>query len=200
MTRQLEAAGEKVERLFVLDTYAPGFAKEFRPVIKLGMGERLLDEFQLLRSEGLPQFSERLTKAVRSRIMRGSNLRLFKNSSLSHSRYQVMRDIWMAAARKYEGGKISAPVTLFRTRPKRLVARRTLELDPTLGWGAVSNPSTVETPWVEGDHMGMLKDQNVQLLAKLIESFIAPQGDEGATDLDMKASIASVSPSWVKSA
>lgn len=200
MTRQLEAAGEKVERLFVLDTYAPGFAKEFRPVVKLGMGERLLDEFQLLRSEGLPQFSERLTKAVRSRIMRGSNLRLFKNSSLSHSRYQVMRDIWMAAARKYEGGKISAPVTLFRTRPKRLVARRTLELDPTLGWGAVSNPSTVETPWVEGDHMGMLKDQNVQLLAKLIESFIAPQGDEGATDLDMKASIASVSPSWVKSA
>ncbi|WP_312163852.1 non-ribosomal peptide synthetase/type I polyketide synthase [Phenylobacterium sp.] len=199
MTRQLEAAGEAVERLFVLDTYAPGFAKEFRPVVKLGMGERLLDEFRLLRSEGLPLFVQRRAKAVRSKIMRGRRLRFLENSSLSHSRYQVMREIWMAAARKYEGGAIGAPVTLFRTRPQRLRERRTLELDPTLGWGTVSNPSTVETPWVDGDHMGMLRDQNARVLAKMIESRITSQ-DGGATDLDMKDSIASTSPSRARSA
>lgn len=189
MTRQLEAAGEEVERLFVLDTYAPGFAKDFQPMVKLGMGERLLDELQLLRHEGLPLFFERLTNAARNKIMRGWMLHLFRNSSLSHYRYRVMRDIWMAAARKYEGGKISAPVTLLRTRPRRLLARRTLELDPTLGWGTVSNPSTVETPWVDGDHLGMLRDPNVGPLAKMIESCITPE-DEDATDLDMKETIA----------
>ncbi|MBA4010670.1 MAG: hypothetical protein C0481_02275 [Phenylobacterium sp.] len=199
MARQLEMAGEKVDRLFVLDTYAPGFAKEFRPPVKLGVGEWLLDEFQLLRIEGLPLFFERRAKAVRTRIMRGRRLRFVENSSLSHSRYQVMQDIWMAAARKYEGGKISAPVTLFRTRPLRLLARRALELDPTLGWGTVSNPSTVETPWVDGDHMGMLKDQNVRLLAKMIESRITPQ-DEGGTDLVMNAAIASANSNLARSA
>ena len=199
MARQLEEAGEQVDRLFVLDTYAPGFAKEFRPPVKLGMGERLLDEFQMLRIEGLPLFFERRARAVRRRIMRGRRLTFIKNPSLSHSRYQIMQDIWMAAARKYEGGKISAPVTLFRTRPRRLLARRALELDPTLGWGAVSNPSTVETPWVEGDHMGMLKDQNVRMLANLIESRITPQ-EGGATTLEMKDAIASVSPNLAKSA
>lgn len=199
MARQLEMAGEKVDRLFVLDTYAPGFAKEFRPPVKLGVGEWLLDEFQLLRIEGLPLFFERRAKAVRTRIMRGRRIRFVENSSLSHSRYQVMQDIWMAAARKYEGGKISAPVTLFRTRPRRLLARRALELDPTLGWGTVSNPSTVETPWVDGDHMGMLKDQNVRLLAKMIESRIAPQ-DDGATTREMNVSIASASPNLARSA
>lgn len=199
MTRQLEMAGEKVDRLFVLDTYAPGFAKEFRPTVKLGVGERLLDAFELLQDEGLPLFFERRAKAVRSKIMRGRRFRFLKDLSLSHSRYQVMRDSWMAAARKYEGGKISAPVTLFHTRPRRLLTRRALELDPTLGWGTVSNPSTVETPWVDGDHMGMLKDPNVRLLAKMIESRITPQ-DSGATNLHMKESIASASPNWARSA
>lgn len=199
MARQLEEAGERVDRLFVLDTYAPGFAKEFKPPVKLGMGEWLIDEFQMLRTEGLPLFVERRARAVSRRILRGRRLRFLKNSSLSHSRYQVMQDIWMAAASKYEGGKITAPVTLFRTRPHRLLARRALELDPTLGWGTVSNPSTVETPWVDGDHMGMLKDQNVRLLAKMIESRIAPQ-DAGATVLDMNDSIASTNPNLARSA
>lgn len=172
MARQLEAAGEEVERLFVLDTYAPGFAKDFRPIVKLGAGERLLDELQLLRQDGLPVFLDRLTQAVRGKIMRGWMLRLLKNSSLSHYRYRVMQDIWMAAARRYQGGMISAPVTLLRTRPRRLLARRTLELDPTLGWGSVSNSASVDAPWVEGDHLGMLKGDNARLLADLIESRI----------------------------
>jgi thioesterase domain-containing protein len=199
MTRQLEAAGEKVERLFVLDTYAPGFAKDFRPIVKLGMGERLLDEFQLLRNEGVPFFFERLTQALRGKIMRRWMLRFLKNSSPSHYRYRVMQDIWMAAARKYQGGEISAPVTLLRTRPRRLLARRTLELDPTLGWGAVSDPSTVDTPWVDGDHIGMLRDQNVRLLATMIESRITPQ-DEGVTNLGMKEAIASAGSNLARSA
>lgn len=184
MTRQLEVAGEEVERLFVLDTYAPGFARDFRPNVKLGMGERLLDEFQLLRNEGPQQFFERITQAMRGKVMRGWMLHLFKNSSLSHYRYRVMQDIWMAAARKYQGGKISAPVTLLRTRPRRLLARRALELDPTLGWGNVSNPSKVEAPWIDGDHLGMLRDRNVRLLAEMIESRITPR-DGGPTNLDM---------------
>lgn len=184
MTRQLEAAGEVVERLFVLDTYAPGFARDFRPNVKLGMGERLLDEIQLLRNEGPQQFLERLVQAMRGKVMRGWMRRLFKNSSLSHYRYRVMQDIWMAAARKYQGGKISAPVTLLRTRPRRLLARRALELDPTLGWGSVSDPSNVEAPWIDGDHLGMLKDRNVRLLAEMIECRITHQ-DEGPTKLEV---------------
>ncbi|MBX3596784.1 MAG: amino acid adenylation domain-containing protein [Rhizobiaceae bacterium] len=199
MARQLEENGEKVERLFVLDTYAPGFSKDFRPPVRLSAKERLIDEIQLLRNEGLPLFVDRLKNTLRGRLIRGPMLRLVKSASLSHFRYEIMQELWMSAAHKYQGGKITAPVTLFRTRPKRLLQARTLELDPTLGWASVTDPSKVDTPWANGNHIDMLIGENATLLAAMIEQRLESD-HQGSTLRDKKLSMASASPNLSRSA
>ncbi|MGC4025590.1 MAG: amino acid adenylation domain-containing protein [Mesorhizobium sp.] len=199
MVRQLESMGENVERLFVLDTFAPGFARDFEPLVKLTLSERLRDEIQLLRNEGISYFMERLTNKARNKILRGPLLRFIKRTSLSHYRYQMMQEIWMSAARHYAGGKISAPITVFRTRPKRLLQQRTHELDPTLGWGAVSDPTGVDTPWVEGDHIDMLTGKNATRLAAMIDQRITLD-TQRPTLRDMNESMASASPNLSRSA
>lgn len=172
MARQLEAAGERVERLFALDTYAPGFARDFRPNIQLTFKQRLFSEIDLLRGEGLGYFYERLSAKLRNIIPRGPMLALMKWTSLSHYRYKMMQQAWMSAAQHYTGGPILAPVTLFRARPIRLIQKLILEQDPTLGWAAVANAALLDTPWVQGDHLSMLKGENARSLAAMIEERI----------------------------
>jgi thioesterase domain-containing protein len=175
MARQLEAQDADVERLFVLDTYAPGFASDFRPKIKLGWSERLLGEANLLYEEGFGFFYERLMFKVRGKLIRGPILRLMKRVSLSRYRYQQMQKVFRTAARQYRhASTIECPVTLFRTRPKQLLKRRAHELDPTLGWGSVSRGGCFDAETVSGDHLQMLESENARKLAEMIEARIKP--------------------------
>lgn len=175
MARQLEAQDAEVERLFVLDTYAPGFASDFRPMIKLGCYERLLGEAQLLYEEGFGLFYERLVLKVRGKLIRGPILRLMKRVSLSRYRYQQMQEVFWTAARQYRhASTIECPVTLFRTRPKQLLNRRAHELDPTLGWGSVSRGGCIDAEMVSGDHLQMLESENARKMAEMIEARIKP--------------------------
>ncbi len=169
MTRQLEAMGARVERLFVLDTYAPAFAKDFRPHVRLTPRQRLENEIALMRDEGLSYFFRRLSAKVRKFVQRGPVLELIRRTNLPLYRQRQVERLWLAAARQYEGGPIEAPVTLFRTRPLHLVQKLTLEADPTLGWKTFVAPERLETPWVPGDHLTMLREENARTLATLIE-------------------------------
>ncbi|MBB3977043.1 amino acid adenylation domain-containing protein [Rhizobium azooxidifex] len=169
MTRQLEAMGARVERLFVLDTYAPAFARDFQPLVRLTPRQRLDNEIALMRDEGLTYFWRRLSVKVRKFVQRGPVLELIRRTNLPLYRQRQVERLWMAAARQYEGGPIAAPVTLFRTRPLHLVQKLTLEADPTLGWKAFVEPERLEIPWVPGDHLTMLREENARNLAALIE-------------------------------
>ncbi|NVP53967.1 non-ribosomal peptide synthetase/type I polyketide synthase [Mycoplana rhizolycopersici] len=169
MTRQLEAEGATVERLFVLDTYAPGFAKDFTPLVRLTPRQRLENEISLMQGEGLGYFWKRVAAKARHVFQRGPVLELMKHFNLPLYRQRQVERLWMAAARRYEGGPIKAPVTLFRARPLHLVQKLTLEQDPTLGWKAFVAEDRLDTPWVKGDHLSMLRKENARTLAALIE-------------------------------
>jgi amino acid adenylation domain-containing protein len=169
MARQLEAAGETVERLFILDTFAPGFATDFVPKVRMGAGERLRMEWDMLREEGAGQLLHRARLFLRSRIERGPYLALLRHISLSHYRYRIMEQAWRAAARRYRAGPFGGEVTLFVTEPTRPILKRAHAEDPTLGWGGLTGPERLERIFVGGDHLSMLAGQNAPALAALIE-------------------------------
>ena len=71
MARQIIAMGEEVRHLFVLDTYAPGFARNFKPKTNVGLKGRLADELDYLRtrpeSESVKRFGRYRAQAPCSR-------------------------------------------------------------------------------------------------------------------------------------
>jgi thioesterase domain-containing protein len=176
MVRQLEGAGERVTRLVILDTFAPGFADDFVPKVKIGLLWRLRHEAMLLRRDGLPLLASRLEAKIRFKLARGPLRGLVKRFSLSHYRFEVMRDQWTAAARGYRGGPIAAPVTLLKTEPVTPVERLAFEADRTLGWKDVVPPGRVEIVMTRGDHRTMLEAPHVTgTAAQVARALSAPE-------------------------
>ena len=169
MARQLEAAGDEILQLFILDTFAPGFAVDFVPKVRTTLKRRLQHEVASLRSEGVGYLFERVWHKTNSIVMRGPVLTAMRWISLSHYRYQVMEKAWRAAARGYMGGPLRGQITLFRSRPVRLMQKLALETDPSLGWAGVADGAAPELIPITGDHLSMLKGENAQNLAQLIE-------------------------------
>ncbi len=170
MARQLETAGETVERLFILDTFAPGFAVDFVPDIPVSAGMRLRYEWTTLRERGLGYFFERASNKLRNKIANGPGMVAKRVFSPSLQRYHAMEKAWRAAASVYQGGAVKAPITLFLSRPIRLVQKLSLEVDPTLGWAAVASGEPLDLVRVDGDHKRMLHGQPAVDLAELIET------------------------------
>jgi amino acid adenylation domain-containing protein len=173
MVRQLEAEGETVDRLVILDTYAPGFAEAFVPKVKIGTWWRIKHEMALLQQDGLPLLASRLQAKVRSKLVRGPLKGLAKRFSLSHYRFEVMRDQWMKAARGYRGGPIGTPVILLKTRPVTPVDRLSYEADPSLGWKAVVPEGGFESIMTGGDHRTMLTEPHVRQVAARIAEVLS---------------------------
>ena len=170
MARQLEAAGETVARLFILDTFAPGFAVDFVPKVRATWGRRLRHEVASLHNEGFGYLWERISDKLIRSLLHGPALGVMRRVSLSHYRYQIMETAWRAAARGYQGGALRAPITLFLSRPVRLMQKLSLETDPSLGWANVAENGQLELASIGGDHLSMLKAENVQNLARLIQA------------------------------
>ena len=170
MARQLEIAGDEIYRLFILDTFAPGFAIDFAPKVRATLKRRLQHEVTSLRDEGLGYLFDRVLIKTRNIVIRGPILTAMRLISLSHYRYQVMEKAWRTAALGYQGGTLRGQITLFRSRPVRLVQKLSLEADPSLGWGAVATGDAPELIPVSGDHLSMLRGENAKTLAQLIEA------------------------------
>ena len=169
MARQLETADETVDRLFILDTFAPGFAVDFVPKVRPTRRRRLIYEIRLLRSEGLGYLFERASNKLRNKIANGPGMVAKRMISPSLQRYHAMEKAWRAAADVYEGGAVKAPITLFLSRPITLAQKLSHEVDPTLGWAAVAFDGPLDLVRVDGDHRRMLHGQAALDLAELIE-------------------------------
>ena len=170
MARQLEAAGDEISRLFILDTFAPGFAVDFVPKLRTTLKRRLQHEVASLREEGVGYLLERIRNKTNHTVMRGPILTAMRWISLSHYRYQVMEGAWRAAARGYVGGPLRGQITLFRSRPVRLMQKLSLEADPSLGWAGVAEGAAPEMIPITGDHQSMLTGENARNLVQLIEA------------------------------
>ncbi|MEX0348160.1 MAG: thioesterase domain-containing protein, partial [Paracoccaceae bacterium] len=168
MARQIEENGEKVARLIILDTFAPGFAEDFVPNVQISAGQRLKHELWQLRSEGLSLSWNRGLAKLRAKLARGSFKGLVKAFSLSHYRYEMMRQAWRQAAMGYQGAPIDIPITLLKTPPVSPVETFAFEQDPSLGWKSVVPPEKVEIVMTAGDHRSMLNDPHVAALSNAI--------------------------------
>ncbi|MBF9029167.1 amino acid adenylation domain-containing protein [Rhodobacterales bacterium HKCCE3408] len=184
IVRQLEAAGETVSALLILDTFAPGFAQDFRPKVRIGPVQRVMHEVILLRQEGAMHFVERLKAKVRSRLVNGPFSFTVRFMSLSMQRYERMRAEWRIAALGYEGGPIRAPVILFKARPATPVEKVAFDSDPTLGWSALVAPGHFRSVPIGGHHLSMLDAEHAETLARLILEEIDALVGDGLDEFD----------------
>ncbi|MCB9876958.1 MAG: amino acid adenylation domain-containing protein [Planctomycetes bacterium] len=169
MARQLRAAGEQVAQLFVFDTYAPGFAVDFRPQVRLTMLQRLRSEVGLLREEGVAFFFERLRAKLQNTVMRRPTQWFLRTFRPSRFKLSKVEDVWRAAAARYRGGHFDGHVTLLQTEPRALMSRLAHQQDPTLGWERFVSSDRLHARRVPGDHLRMVQGQNAVELARVIE-------------------------------
>jgi amino acid adenylation domain-containing protein len=171
IARQLEAQGEVVTELFILDTFAPNFARDFRPKVRATLTQRLRGESDMLREGGIGFFLERVSAFLRNRLLlRGPMSRLMRWLRPELHRRRAVEDPWHAAANVYAGGPYGGTATLLYPEEERaLTIRLALEQDPTLGWSAVLADGNLVRVRVPGDHLRMIQGKNAEALVAVIE-------------------------------
>lgn len=169
MARQLRAAGETVTELFIFDTFAPGFADDFQPRVRMSFRQRLRSELELMRDEGFGQFRERLSGWLNARMPRRVRLFLARRETPMLQRMRLLELVWRDAARGYRGGRYDGTVTLLQTEPKSLRSRLAHEHDPTVGWAALLDEGKLIRRRVPGDHLRMVEGKNAEVLVGVIE-------------------------------
>jgi amino acid adenylation domain-containing protein len=175
MARQLEEMGEDVKHLGVIDIYAPLFRDKLMQVYRPNLQDRLSDELELLRGNGIATFARRIKATLRKKSAIYMNKWGIKSLSLAETRNLIMRDVWLSAARKYKGGKIEGPITLFTTEPvsmKRLDVIAT-QIDPTLGWAELTSHRDFSLKQLDGNHLSILTSERVKLTAIALEMAIS---------------------------
>ncbi|MBL8747825.1 MAG: amino acid adenylation domain-containing protein [Planctomycetes bacterium] len=181
MARQLTAAGEEVSELFIFDTFAPNFAKDFRPKVKQTLGQRMKSELDLLRDEGVGLLFERTAAFLSNKLMRGPVLKLAQRFRPERARTIEVERAWRTAAVRYMGGPYAGTVTLLQTEQRALRVRLAYELDPTLGWASLLAKGNLRRAHVPGDHLRMLHGQNVLAVVAVIEERLRELGSPPPT-------------------
>ncbi|CAN0588985.1 unnamed protein product, partial [Ectocarpus sp. 12 AP-2014] len=164
MARQLEAMGEEVDHVIVIDIYAPSFGKKLMQSYQPKLKERLSAELELLRDNGVTTLLRRTRAKLRKVFAPVLDRLRIDIISLTETRHQIMRDVWIRAARKYEGGPINGPITLFTTKPNTvsLLDLAATKIDPTFGWGELTSEQNFQSVELEGDHLKILTGECVE--------------------------------------
>jgi non-ribosomal peptide synthetase component F/thioesterase domain-containing protein len=181
---QLEALGEEVAFIGLIDTYCPEYWSQrqsaqaeiipsggalmptstaplwhhLRKSTGLKFRERMLGHADFighkLRNRGLSLMLEARVSIYTFFISRGIKLPAWLNDPALVTRVGVRRHI---------PAKITSDVYLFPAEDVPLEAN----FDPTLGWGTMTS-GKVKTLWIPGDHEDMFKEKNIGALAKTI--------------------------------
>ena len=171
MARQLEAMGEKVERLFILDTYAPRFSVDFRSPVGLRPGQWLRNEIELLRGRGLSYLWERIDARWHNAIVHKWFLRLFPDQPEIQRMHEVEQG-WMEAAQSYRGGPYRGQTTVIFVEPQCLKERMVFDMDPMLGWADFLTEGKYTRTFMSGSHLGMVKGAQAETLVRHMEAHI----------------------------
>lgn len=154
MAQQLQMQGEKVALLALFDTLGPGGIK------KLPWQERVFIHLRNLLQQGSSYAVNKVSRRISSSVAQ-SDIR------------QQVRDL---AVRNYAPQPYPGKMILFRAiKRNQFEAHGT---DPQFGWGKLA-AGGLEVHNVPGDHIGILKEPNVQVMAtKLRASFEQAQVDD----------------------
>jgi thioesterase domain-containing protein len=175
IARQLVAAGELLVELFIFDTFAPGFAPDFRPQVKMTVGERLRNEVKMLRDEGVGFLFERASAVMQRKLWSGPARAINKLLRPAMFRMKLVEESWRAAAAKYRGGDYPGTILLLQTEPRGLKSKLAYEQDPTLGWGSIAG-KRLRVVRVPGDHLRMIVGTNADAVVAAMEQRIEELG------------------------
>jgi len=198
MARQLQQAGEHVERVFLLDTATPqAVPRSWRENVARDVVDQLRQE-RAGRSAiaALPAMAALVLRKI-GRFVRfeaGQLVQLVTVSArLALTRWVVargaawprairpldFRTLYLAAENAYRPAATAAPPTVLMRATSghgNDVPFRHVYEDPTFGWGAVLEQLEVHD--VAGGHAGMLQEPHVASLAESMASLLAPRSRE----------------------
>ncbi|MBE9159372.1 amino acid adenylation domain-containing protein [Nodosilinea sp. LEGE 06152] len=174
MAQQLTQAGETVELLAILDTTAPctkpSFCQSFKFLMKTALWSTLpfLLDFSALATHRLqsknPWFSRWQWSAITRLIPEESRLRLLNESAIN-----AMLPIVYAhsqATHDYVPRPYSHAIALFKAADQSDANRH----DETLGWSELVK--NIELHEVPGNHLSLLKQPHVQVLAQQLRRYL----------------------------
>lgn len=165
--RQLEQAGERVERVILVDTWRPGY------LASLGSARRRLTDLSYR-----VQFVARAwAEAIRRKQgtwhflrQRRTFFRLFGGRDPRPAADPA--DEWLVEflterLKRYRPGSIAAPLTILRSssEPSGYL------LDPHFGWSSYSNAG-VDVHTIAGDHFSVFAEPGVSKMAEYVRAFV----------------------------
>ncbi|WP_228050002.1 non-ribosomal peptide synthetase [Tychonema sp. LEGE 06208] len=169
IARQLDAKGEKVALLGLLDTYGPD---AFKKSSEKKRGQRAMKVLHMTPGVFLGKTQSNLAGKVESitnQIWR-----------ISSKFYQAIgrplpielenfthRELNEEALRHYVAGVYSGGATIFKAVESAIL----FDADPALGWGEVVTGG-IEIHEIPSDHLGMLQEPHVRILAEKLQAAV----------------------------
>ena len=178
MARQLEAQGERVELLALIDSFAPPPSNAPQPPDEEALAAVLVRDLEGITGGRLDLSAEECSRGTRDDAL-GLLLARARAAGVVHADFGMSElrhlfDLYrnnVAAARAYRPGVYAGRVALFRSTASASEARE----DTSLGWGPYAQGG-VEVYDVEGDHYSIVTGEPVRLLAGRLGAALAGEG------------------------
>jgi thioesterase domain-containing protein/acyl carrier protein len=185
MARQLEAVGDEVALVAVLEGYAPnrtpGHTSRWRDWRSAARMVRTLpywlrDYLRLERVE-MQARNRRLRRVARKRLLQLAGVRVefdafdfMDGAAARPARIQHLITTHLAAGRQYSPASYNGRLVLFRTPHVLLRAPQ-----HDMGWGRLAS-QTVDVQMIAGAHGSILEEPHVRVLAGKLAAYLPPLG------------------------
>ncbi|PSB02437.1 condensation domain-containing protein [Merismopedia glauca] len=171
IAQQLAAKGEKVGLLALLDTIRPSSRKH------LPIAKRLQYHYRQLTQAGFSHILQKVNNRFK-KLKKKFSL-VYDKLGLEHELVAstnvarlAMRDAYNQAAMKYIPQVYPGKITIFAASDRSESIGE--EVTPDLGWGNIAEQG-VEIHQIPGDHLGILQEPHVQILAEKLKSCLEAQ-------------------------
>jgi aspartate racemase len=171
MAQQLQAEGEEVALVALFDSMAPN------SIARMPFAQRLNLHWQLFSKKGLPYLLEKIQPVINP-IQQKFITPINKISQLLHlSTEDVLQTMTEKAQEdiREQVRQLASQVYFPKPYPGKMVLFRAMERDEfevdgdrDLGWGTIATGS-LQIFDIPGDHLGILQEPNVQLLAEKLQ-------------------------------
>ncbi|MGI0491587.1 condensation domain-containing protein [Alkalinema pantanalense CENA528] len=163
MAQLLQAQGETVALLAMFDTLAPDCS------LKLPRSQRATQHLAKLVQEGPTYLLEKVGARLKAKVGYSGISRESSGEETADSIDDLRQQFRRQIGKNYQPSSYPGKVTLFRALDRGEF--ESIEVDPLFGWDRFADLG-VDAFDIPGDHLGILKDPNVQPLAHHLRNCI----------------------------
>lgn len=156
MAQLLQAQGETVALLAMFDTLAPDCS------LKLSRSQRASQHLTKLVQEGPTYLLEKVGSKLKAKVGYSGLAREYLSEETADSVDDLRQQFRRQIGKNYQPSPYAGKVTLFRALDRGEF--ESISVDPLFGWDRFAEKG-VDAFDIPGDHIGILKDPNVQSLA-----------------------------------